>query len=1326
MTERREKAKGFWRRFVPALVLLAASAAGAPAFEAVSIREYTVFPPDGTTPWPARPGRAALLPGGTLAVCDRDRVVLVGPASTRILPVNGPVAVAVGADALYVAEEERIRRFSFSGTELPALCDDEVAGFSAITGLAIDAAGNVLASDRGRDVVFVVSPDGTPLTVIGRDASAPARLSNPVDVAVDAAGNVYVADAGNERIAIFTNGGKYRGQIAPVEDPVAVTVDAGGLIYVADADGNRVRRFAFPNEPRGAFGTRGRERGQFRSVADIDVGGDGYLRVLDASNRTLHVLEWPSPPSAGAAAEPVLSARWRGIIPGGRVLGTSTDGRLLHADDDGALHLVDRDGASTPERVALREPFSAVADAQGRVYVADRSAGEVKVYDAAWTELFSFGRGSRIPFFRGGPGRLVIPRGLAISRKGLIAIVDRDKVELFGPDGTYMTSVGEAGDEPGQYEDPAGAAFDREGNLFIADAGNGRLLKFDSSGNFTGRAVNGLAPLSIASDEAGRVYLLDRSGPLVRVFSPELEPLMEIGTGRTGRGGLRGARALAVIGDRLHVSCRDGIAVLDLDLPPPAPFGVTVRGLARGLEVVWDTPAVSYAAGHLLLCGSRTAAAGAGARRAAVDGLADDTEAVVRVAALNAFGRSGPWSEPVSGRTSPLVIPVPSEPRVAFGPGLNDVRISWTCAPSPYVAGYAVEGGDGTRFERIRSTSETALVLPAGPWRRYRVRAVADVGREGEASPEAVHHAAEGFDALALGSNALAFEKMARAVEAEPANAAAWRALGEAGERLERFREAQAAYERCRALDARDSSARIGIARVALLRGESEAARAAIGDVGAPDDPDYNYVAGLIALGDEAWDTAVRLLARAVAVRPTGRNREALGRAEEARRVLGENRPRLEIEGLAMDPIFPALYKTYGTRPVGTAFVRNAGRVSLERVRVSVFIRGAMDFPSDTVLRRIDPGESVAVPVHVELSNEILGMTEDDTKQVDVRVTYYRGGEPVEVRRTGRVRVYARTALTWDDPARAAAFVTHRSPVVAEFARNVSGFADPASEAVNAPLRQVMLVRRALAAYGLRYGADPARPYARVSEEREAVDHVQLPEETLRNRYGDCDDLVVLCAALLENLGVRTMLGDLPGHVLFLVDSELPPEAAALVADSGAWIEHGGTAWIPIEATLIDASFADAVRAGARALEAGGARFVEVAAAWGAYPPVTTTPSEWRAPLPARELVLAGFAGDDRALRERMAGELGRADRAAAGSDAAACLRLGALCARLGLLDDAERWLRGAGESAAAFNNLGNVAMLRGEKEAARGFYGRALELAPADEGIRRNLERAQ
>ena len=53
-------------------------------------------------------------------------------------------------------------------------------------------------------------------------------------------------------------------------------------------------------------------------------------------------------------------------------------------------------------------------------------------------------------------------------------------MSLFGPDGSFLSLLGERGDAPGAFMAPQSLAIHRDsGRLIVADTGNNRLQEFD-------------------------------------------------------------------------------------------------------------------------------------------------------------------------------------------------------------------------------------------------------------------------------------------------------------------------------------------------------------------------------------------------------------------------------------------------------------------------------------------------------------------------------------------------------------------------------------------------------------------------------------------------------------------------------------------------------------------------------------------------------------------------------------------------------------------------------------------------------------------------------
>jgi tetratricopeptide (TPR) repeat protein len=138
------------------------------------------------------------------------------------------------------------------------------------------------------------------------------------------------------------------------------------------------------------------------------------------------------------------------------------------------------------------------------------------------------------------------------------------------------------------------------------------------------------------------------------------------------------------------------------------------------------------------------------------------------------------------------------------------------------------------------------------------------------------------------------------------------------------------------------------------------------------------------------------------------------------------------------------------------------------------------------------------------------------------------------------------------------------------------------------------------------------------------IDYLQYPGETLKRGGGDCDDLVALYGALLENGGISAAYIDMPGHVMLAFDCQIKP---ADLHSKGISPEEviiiGERAWIPIEATQIGTrNFFTAWKSGAdrfySELKAG--KYPEVipfADAWQIYQPSSFHPSGFNPEPPA-------------------------------------------------------------------------------------------------------------
>ncbi len=137
------------------------------------------------------------------------------------------------------------------------------ARFDRLSGVAVDAAGNIYVGDTFNDCIRKIDQNGNVTTLAGSPGSGykdgpgnEAKFYWPSQLATDASGNVYVADVGNHRIRKIDKNGNVTtlagtgepgfldgpGSQAKFYQPYGVCVDSNGNIYVADYVNERIRR----------------------------------------------------------------------------------------------------------------------------------------------------------------------------------------------------------------------------------------------------------------------------------------------------------------------------------------------------------------------------------------------------------------------------------------------------------------------------------------------------------------------------------------------------------------------------------------------------------------------------------------------------------------------------------------------------------------------------------------------------------------------------------------------------------------------------------------------------------------------------------------------------------------------------------------------------------------------------------------------------------------------------------------------------------------------------------------------------------------------------
>jgi tetratricopeptide (TPR) repeat protein len=424
--------------------------------------------------------------------------------------------------------------------------------------------------------------------------------------------------------------------------------------------------------------------------------------------------------------------------------------------------------------------------------------------------------------------------------------------------------------------------------------------------------------------------------------------------------------------------------------------------------------------------------------------------------------------------------------------------------------------------------------------------------------------------------------------------------------------------------------------------------------------------------------------------------------------------------------VFPVLFKYYDTKPVGRAVLVNYEKDQIDDIRVTFYVKQYMDNPKECLAPESMPGRSEAeIQLYSLLSSKVLEISEDTKVSTNINVEYTLKGKPKKAEFIETLRFFNRNAVTWDDDRKAAAFVTAKDTTVLKFSKNVAGMVkDTASKALNANLLMGIALHESLGLYDLSYVIDPSTPYVEFSKNKQAVDYLQFPNQTLEFKAGDCDDLSILYCALLESVGIKTAFITVPEHIFMAFSLDLnAEEAAKSFAHPEDLIINAGTAWLPLEVTERKGGFLAAWQLGARQWrEQSGkkqAGFLTLSDAWKDYEPVGFTASTDTLIMPDKDKVVRAYLQEvmkyiDREIISRKEGLVSQINKT---GSARAINKLGVLYARFGKTEEAEaefrKVLAKAPEDVSALLNLGSIYFLKNDLKTARQYYEKAAKKTP-------------
>lgn len=1085
------------------------------------------------------------------------------------------------------------------------------------------------------------------------------------------------------------------------------------------------------------------------------VAASGRLYVLDGKKNTLLIYNAAGKlvkVSAGSGAK-------EGQLSDARGIAAAPDGKIVVADTGNSrVSVFDRDGAflyafgkKGSDFGQLHSPESVAVGGDGRIYVSDGGNDRIQVFTEEGIRLYQFGHGGKekgqfrslgrvnvdaadnIYAFDRGNNRIqkfdanakfvkeypAAGNDFAINEFDFLYILDGSSGKVFeeSTEGALLGRFGSKGSGPGQFKRASGVSAGAAGEVIVLDTGNSRILRAELTNKLK---INPVEP-----NPAAKLTL--------------------VGPSRTWN---VAATAIAVLGDALYAAARGGgFVILDANGKVKSKFGsakgktsdvnAQVGGIAAAKELgLFASDAARSKLQRFDLDGKWNLNIGEAqgffdskkkeGRMISPHGVAINEAGTIYVAdtgnrRIDAFGPDGVFLFGIGPNVGTYELREPVD--VAFDKagflffvdrGLKKV---FKCEPSgAFLAAWGQEGDGAGQF---RAPSAIAFDGQNGIYTLdTELKRVSVYDRDGHwitdffSAGDSVRELSDPVD-MTFQDERLVISDAAKgkilSYDLHPRPAAPI--------------EVSTSTKDGIAMLSWTPSEDPWAAGYQVLRSTQLAGPYAV--VGSP--ADARYQDSEVTAGERYWY-------RVATVSKT-KDVGAAGHVVALGVGISINRAPVEISSVTIGNIFAASYKWYLKNPVGKVTITNNVNVPFLNVKVTFKLKDYMDFGFDTEIKKLEPKQSVDIPLIATLNNKVLDVTEDTPIQAEFALNYFEHGEARTATLTKPLRLYSRNAITWNDSRKLANFVTFKDEVVKSLKSAISSeYKSHKAEALNPNVMKAIRIWGMLGEYGVKFAPNPSNPFETAHDDPNfPVDFTQYPRETLKRKTGQCSDLTSLFAALLEDNEVRVAVLDYPGHMTLMFDTETDdPAEAGLPPDQ--LVEYQGSLWVPMEVTYVGKNFAEAVSKAAYAYktetEKNRVKIIDLDAAFAEYEPVTMPPANFTPTLPPSltmekrwdEAVSALAKERYDFLKKRWKEKLS----AGGAEEIDARLGLGGLEYEMGdqsaALEQFTKALALDPKSAAAENNIGSVKFLAGDYAEAQKRFASASALDAQDPNVWLNL----
>ncbi len=286
-----------------------------------------------------------------------------------------------------------------------------------------------------------------------------------------------------------------------------------------------------------SIGSKGTGLGQFGYVEDFDMAINGqHVLVTDAAHGFVQAFDKTTGEfvsrfgGKGDEDENLEKPEGISVAPDGRIfVADYTTGDVKIYDKDYKWLNIFSEYGSEPGQ-SIKSEFTDIHD--GKYYMPEAGNHRISVWDLDGNFLFLFADGGNTTADNA-PGLLNNPESAKFSSEAKMYVADlkNDRVNVYDPAGKFLFSWGETGSGDGQFKTPAGIAIDKDDNIYVSEIGNDRVQVFDKTGQFitkwghkgSGKGEFGNLHGIFCDKATGWIYVADTANNRVQIFKPVLK-----------------------------------------------------------------------------------------------------------------------------------------------------------------------------------------------------------------------------------------------------------------------------------------------------------------------------------------------------------------------------------------------------------------------------------------------------------------------------------------------------------------------------------------------------------------------------------------------------------------------------------------------------------------------------------------------------------------------------------------------------------------------------------------------------------------------------------